>query len=311
MKKTLAAIGASAIGLVSAAAGTAAPAAAADVTTPCTDISDHVFATGELPDNFYLDCVPQYGLGKAEFTIVPSDTDPTATFPEDFLDLSDEGVAKTTTLDGEAIGEYFEGIPSPIYPGSLSDGDEFHQTYIATIIAPITSVAGVTDENLIPGVVTECDLEGTTYEAGYVATFAPTDTTFTQTAGGREWKYEVATSPLPTYFFATFDLVSGGVDETQPWCISDGTHTWSSVDGLPVPPDQFYQFVFHTLFDFDGEEAPTLGVFAPEAQPIAPAAVLADTGVDATPLIIGAGAFTLFGAAMLAFTRIAGRRRRA
>jgi hypothetical protein len=313
VKKTLAAIGASTFGIAMVGAGAAAPAVAADVTTPCTDITEHVFATGELPDNFYLECVPQYGLGKAEFTIVPSETDPTATFPEDFLDLADEDVAKTTTV-APGFSEYFTGIPSPIFPSTILEEDDFHQTYGATIVAPITGVAGVTDATLPEAVAAACLVEPGLYGSAYVATFGPVDTTFTQTVDGKDWVYEVSATPKPTYFFATFDLVAGGVDDTEPWCVTDGDHTFAPLGGPPGPSNELFALVFHTLPDFEGSGIVDLGTFGPveavvPAAPVAPAA-LADTGMDVAPLAIAAGAFTMFGLALLGFTTFAGRRRR-
>ena len=87
MKKSLAFVGASALGLVAATAAASPAMAIGDTTEPCTDMDAQVAATGNLTANWYQDCVPQYGLGKAEFTIVADENDPSVAVPDEFVTL--------------------------------------------------------------------------------------------------------------------------------------------------------------------------------------------------------------------------------
>lgn len=71
MKKKIAAVGAAVLGLVAASAASGTAANAATTTPACTSANDQgaITATNPATASFYADCVPQYGAGKAEFTL--------------------------------------------------------------------------------------------------------------------------------------------------------------------------------------------------------------------------------------------------
>jgi hypothetical protein len=317
MKKSLALVGAGTLGLVAGGAGVALPAQAA-ATEPCVDIAD------QLPDptgNWYMDCIPQYGLGKAEFTIVADADDPTAEFPEGFQELGSDGVEVSTTADLDALDAYLGGgLDAPIVPaGSTVTASE--QTYIATVVAPVVSVGAVTpdttSEAVLEALADQCGFgDGVTYQGAWVATYGAVDTTFTQTVNGEEWTYVVEGTPRTTYFMASFD--ADGVDDTLPWCISDGE---GSINNALLPDsdlaDELFGLVYHGIPAGDEDFAlPTFGVFGrfePEPEPAAlPAPQLAATGSSdpATPLIAG-GLLALLGAAATVTTGILRRNKHA
>jgi hypothetical protein len=321
VKKTSAAIAVTTIGVVSVAAGAAAPAAADPVTTPCADLSEHVLAD-PLPDNWYMPCVPQYGIGKAEFTI-----ESTTDFPAEFIALDEPGVTTTSAVDETVIGAYLNGGPLPmIQPEDLDTASQTptSQTYAALIVAPVTGVDVVAPIDLPADVATQCNLPGWTTPI-YRASYGPASTTFSQTIDGVPWNFTVTGNPPPTYFFLQFDptAVTGFPIDVPPvlggsdFCVTDGTHTIAGIadsTGIDsqviasvyagfVPP--FSMLIPVDLLDPDLDiPLPDLGTFAlTAADP-----QLASTGLDATPYLAAAGALGGVGV-LLAF--LGYRRRRA
>lgn len=289
------------------------PAAAADTTEPCADINAQLAATGELTDNWYQDCVPQYGVGKAEFTIVPDANDPAAEFSAEFVPLDElPPEAVSTTGDFAKQDAFFtplgEGQPfgTPISPALEDDSDPTFQRYFAAVTAPVTSIGAVNLASEVPAAVeAQCGVVDAGYANGWLANFASVDTTFSQTINGQPWNYTITATPLPTYFFGTF--VDGTLED---WCVTDGTNTFTPVTTGGGSGYQFFALVFHTLPDFSGEVAVSadLGTFS-RTVPAAAAPALADTGADILPLAIAAGSFTAFGLALLGFVTFAQRRR--
>lgn len=234
MRKALALAGAAAIG-VGASTIAAAPAAAEPVTEPCEGFIDHLTITGEVNDNWYMDCVPQYGLGKAEFTIhageEPADGDPPPAdeFPDGFTPLSDPSVTATTSLDpGLAAYELFDSPERRgAFPVLMQTADTpTSQDYLGLVYAPITGVASGSEENITAEMVALCEPELTDAVVdgelvAFVASFGPTDTTFTQTVDGEEWAYTISTPPPPVAFFLFVDEDELIVTDA-PLCITDG-----------------------------------------------------------------------------------------
>ena len=235
MKKTLAALGASVLGL-GAAAIPAATASAAPPLEPCADIIDQLDSIGDFNDQWLGDCIPQYGLGKAEFTIVADEDDPTAQLPDGFVELTeafetaDSPVSTSTTLDTAAIESYFfdteaEGI-MPISAIALDDETPGSQTYVAFTIVPIASTGQATEENTPAGIASACEIvwpeaEEEPTSIGWFATFDPVDTTYTQTVGGTVWTYEISAQSNPSYSFLTYDEV----EDEEVVCVTDGEST--------------------------------------------------------------------------------------
>ncbi len=313
MKKSMAIAGAGTLGLVAAGAGAATPAVAADVTTPCATFGDHVFAApGETPDNWFAECVPQYGIGKAEFTI-SSDID----FPGGFAPLDDPSVTITTEYGDEAAA-YFgnDDDTAPFFDLSFNpDGSTpASQRYDANIAAPVTGVASAGGWSDLPEEI-QLACEGSVpFAQAHVATFGSAGATFSQVVDGEEWVYDVRVTPDPVYFLLTLDAENGGTYADI--CITDGERTFvgqgegGEFEAREVPP---------FVPDPSGPWAEYIGDFprvtvtpepttppAPVPMPEEPEAPeLAATGLEVAPLV-GSG-ISLLGLGLLALT---GRRRK-
>jgi LPXTG-motif cell wall-anchored protein len=339
MKKTLALLGATALGIIGAGA-TAVPAqAAAPALAACDDVSDHFVAQPNA--EWYADCVPQFGAGKVEFSIDTEDA------PEGFLPLTDASVTATTDLDVEAANDYdlaeegfvkgafikldsnddiVDDIDDDIDDDDDDDAPSTEQSYYATLAAPITGVRGLSVSDLPE----QCDDE---YDAAYVVTYGAVTTSFVQTVAGEEVRYDITATPAPKTiaFNVTEGEFSGALDYSAPFCVTDGTRT-AAFTGSERPPlpsfiasGQIERNGDVTISPFveayDSETGGTtnadLGTFAryvapvveePVTQPAAAddSAELAETGADASPALIGAGGLLVAGLAALVFR---GRRR--
>jgi hypothetical protein len=223
MKKTVAAIGASVLGLSGAVVAASAPASAAE--PACTNVSQHtVSATADGSQDWYMDCIPQYGLGKAEFTI-------TTTSPDGFpggYDLSDGHQTVTSNVDTAAAAAYFGQNPATAAGGFLNLGAASPATSTSETygggdssqhaIFPIASVgklATALPASCFPNTETP-----ETYEGIYVVKFKPTTTTFTETIGGKTVTATVTATAAPLELGLNF--VGGALDSTAPLCAASG-----------------------------------------------------------------------------------------
>ncbi|MDO7883304.1 hypothetical protein [Antiquaquibacter soli] len=346
MKKTIAALGASVLGLGSAVAVGAAPANAEPApVTDCANIEEQIGSLGSSNDPaemWFENCIPQYGLGKVEFTIVPDEDNPAVDFPEDFVTLDDAAyedspITVTTTTDAAALQAYFgaEDAPysiAPILPQTILDEESNSQTYGATVIAKISSLTAADPETVPADVVSLCEYDELDF-GGYVASYDPIDTTFTQTVDGAEWTYTITGQSPDSYFLITT------VDEVPFLCITDGENAaWGPLSsggyiylGVVLPfipetfsgPTSFEQSADASASEIrellDGTIEPaaigdsglyTLGVFERLGVP-APGPALAATGSDGNALILPAiivGGVVVLGGALIAVSVI--RRRR-
>jgi len=271
----------------------------------CSDIQDQISSTGQITDNWFQDCVPQYGIGKAEFTIVPDEDNPSEEFPEGFVDLSDvdnPAITVTSSYDMAAIGAYFSGIEAPqsvapIFPATTLEGTSTSRTYGASIFAPIATIGLATD---VPASVTaECSLDTVSYTGGWVATYKPIDATFSQTIDGEAWNYTITGTPKPSYFFVG--------EDTDVYCITDGEYTLTSEISGPSVQTLFggvFTYIPEQVFEDGPAGLQSLGVFSrdglvPPPAP-APAPQLAATGTDAASLapvgLLAAGVLAVGGA---------------
>jgi hypothetical protein len=221
MKKTVAAIGASVLGLSGALVSMSAPATAA--TPKCADASEHVVSpTADGSQDWYMDCIPQYGLGKAEFTITTTDPDG---FPGGY-DLADGNQTVTSNVDTAAAAAYF-GMPSTgaagafLEMGSANPATATSQTYGGGgsnsnqhAIFPIASVGKLT--TALPAGCFPNTETPETYEGAYVVKFKPTTTTFTETIGGKKVTATVTSAAAPLELGLNF--AGGALDESAPLC---------------------------------------------------------------------------------------------
>jgi hypothetical protein len=234
LKKSIAIAAASALGLASATIG-ALPANAAEVTTPCTTFQDHE-PVSPLGDNWYMGCVPKFGVGKAEFSI-DSSTD----FPVGFKPLTDASVKVTSnvplgTTANPGTKAYFSIPPNTeTAPGILhlakddANSTSKKQSYTGNMIYRVASVESI-DPTTLPAA---CFPDNTTtYLQAYKVTYLPTTVTFKETSAGKHWTFTVTSAPAPLYL--GLGLLDNGVSginlvEGSAQCASDGTNTLQSV----------------------------------------------------------------------------------
>jgi hypothetical protein len=300
LKKTIAAASAAFIGMVGAVATGSSAQAADTVTVPgagneCTTSSQHTLsATADGTQGWYMDCVPQYGMGKAEFTITSENADhPTRTFPTGFT-LTDPSTTTATTSDNEtAIAAYF--APATFTGGfteftaqSATPDPTHTQGYDGFAAFPIVSVVH-TDISHLP---TDCTSASQTYTGVYAVNFKPVTTTFTKTINGVVWKYVVTSTPQTLFLGLNF---AAGAFTDAPQCAATGTNDVFA----PSAADPNFQTITHdnatlglggldTVDPFVGTFLPNanLGVIAPAADPVTPTASgpsLALTGINAAP----------------------------
>jgi hypothetical protein len=306
MRPSVALASASAVGLVAAVGGAAAPAMADDVvTTPCATITEQTSVAPTPHDNWYMDCIPQYGLGKAEFTI-----DSDVPYPDEFLDLDDPNVETSTNLDTDALAAYFGSTPlddSSAVTVQLLDETDSSQRYAGLWIAPITSV-GAVDQSTVPTehpeIAAACHLDEVSYVYAYKASYGESNTTFHQVIAGQNWDYTIGgTSPDLYFFFPELD----GPDDTAAVCITNGQYTVYGAVGdidstlltvaIWVVPPYSFPLTEDELYD--------LGIFSR----VSPKLAATGAPVDSAPALAAAGGLLSFGLlAVLGSTAV--RRRR-
>lgn len=302
MKKAVATGSAVAIGVMGAAMPlVAVPAQAASAPT-CDTFSD--LSWSDSMENWFQSCVPQYGLGKVEFTI-SSETD----FPADFKDLTDASVTVTTTADVADINLYYDdSLTSPFSALSrIDDGtDPKLQRYQASEIAPfslgdnqgavfrVSSVAAISPSSL------PADCGQFTYGQAYSVTFEPLDVTFTQTVNGEPWVYHIVISPDTLFIGGTLQPASW--DGGQPLCMVQGDFFSG---GLTASEEGWTLAAFDTSTYLNPYSSLTSDYFVGD-YPRADPQVLPATGVElVAPLAVAGGLF------VAGLSIVATRRRRA
>jgi LPXTG-motif cell wall-anchored protein len=329
MKKTLAAVSASILGLAGSLGASAAPASAA--LPSCGDATLHVVnPTVVAGDDWYMTCIPQYGLGKVEFTINPTSGN---TFPAGYS-LVDGHQTITSTPTAAALETYFgpfydvENSGTPPFSGALLDlfedpgstptSQSYGNTNTVLQAYPIVSVAKVTSG--FPAACTS-DTPTPSYQGEFVITYGPVTTTFTETVADTIQKVTVTSTPAPMYLGLNYDTAVGGVDgfdTLKPLCASSGGLTsyaasaaansisWNLVAAGAATNDPGYLTTLDpaTGFDLVNGVPPVSndGAFTVTSDPVLP-----ETGVNAVPAGILGGSLLLAGIGAFVF----GRRRRA
>ena len=208
MKKTIAAGGASILGLGAVATLGTAPAAAAPVTELCDDYTEHNITVGTLGDNWFMSCIPRYAVARVAFDIVSA-----TPFPDSFSPLNQPEVTRTTS-GGAAADTYFASAEQgftylDFYPGESDDTSQFYE---GNLIVPVESVAPIPATSLP-------FLCGTDYDTAYQVNYGTASVTFTQVVDGVEWRYDVETTPEPLYLGLNI-LNTGVLDPTSNQCVS-------------------------------------------------------------------------------------------
>jgi LPXTG-motif cell wall-anchored protein len=285
------------------------PAQAADVTTPCDDVYDHEPGGTTVSDNWYMECVPQYGLGKVEFT-VDSEVD----FPAGFASLDDPSVASVSANTGPEASEYMDST-FPVAGFTYleeTDAQPKQRSYEGLMMFAISGVSAM-DVSALPAACGEGP-----YAYAFRVDYLPATITFTQTIDGVVWTVVVTYTPSPLYLGLNFtgdDPVGFDGDAVQ--CASSDTGT------VIGDPDDFISQVnvlgahasYLELSDLIGSLSPFPAV-DPENEPngvlgsfaaTTPAPELAATGAESGGLGLAGGLSILAGSMLLLVWR---RRRR-
>lgn len=233
LKSSVAALSAGALGLVGATIGAAPASAAAPVCATWDDYVDGIPASG--PADFFADCVPQYGLGKAEFTITSD-----SPIPEGFTDLT-ELEPTSTTIDGAAFDAYFAGselaeAPVGISAEILTDSTETTRTYLATSTVP---VAGAEALPSVPSdLALMCGAGGNTdpvvFTGAYRVDFAASSSTFSQLIDGEDWSWTITVPARSAWYL----VGAGFFDDVTSFelCATDGIRAFSTLDDDTTAP---------------------------------------------------------------------------
>jgi hypothetical protein len=202
---------------MAAAALSATPAQAAPVVAACDDYTDHTLA-GVEGDNWYMECVPQYGMGKASFTIDGSDDQP---LPAG-LDLTAVDVVETSGY-GAAATAYGMTTDGSVFANlqRTSDGASANrQVYEATMAFRIAGVERVVDQAELPA---DCLVGANTYGSAFKVTYAPSTVGLSQVVDGETWDFDVTATPAPLYLAFTAVAGAFATDSTTPACAASGT----------------------------------------------------------------------------------------
>jgi LPXTG-motif cell wall-anchored protein len=227
MKTIMSAGSAVALGVASVVAPLVVAPANAVGTAPVCNPGEPADISGDF-DNWYQACVPQFGLGKVEFTI-SSETD----FPADFKDLTDPSVNVTTTTDLDLLNFYLSSdVDSPFLGLSRTDDgsnpklQRYQAASLMTESLAAFKIAAVSE--LSPAVApAACDAfldVGDSYPRVFSVTFEPLDVTFSQAVNGQEWIYRVVMAPGTQYVAGTLPPGEDDWDSDEPLCISQGNY---------------------------------------------------------------------------------------
>lgn len=289
------------LGLATIGAG---PAVAADVTDPCDTAYDHLPGGSTVADNWYMPCVPQFGLGKVEFN-VDSDVD----FPTGFASLDDPSVTSASANTGPNATTYM-GSTSTIAGFTAlteTDAQPRQRSYEGLMMFAISSVSKIEVSDL------PAACGSGPYQTAFQVNYLPATVTFTQTVDGVEWTVVVTYTPSPLFLGLNFDDGDPiNFDGDQVQCASSTTGTT-----VALPDDSFAHLLVlgvHASFielsnsivgtispfptsDLDnGNPVGLLGSFAAKTPQ------LAETGVESSGLGL-AGTLAVFIGAMLLFFR--------
>jgi LPXTG-motif cell wall-anchored protein len=301
--------------------GAAAPASADIITEPrCDTFNDHVsFAEPDLDGDWYMECVPQYGLGKAEFTLEAPD----AGFPAGFDPLTADRV---DTPDSSGLTPYFGDVvsdpedpdeaivPNWVTPVAVDDASTPEsQVLQALVFAPVASVGSL---DVTPDeVLAACSVGDSTPYITFVSTYSPVTTTFSFTDGGVTYSAPVTITPDPTYYLFSGDPLD---EDGSSICVTDSRQTASgsltgpitsvAIVGLfTVPPFVWFEGLDSQEPDAELDNLPDLGTFAFAAPAVDdegdPTPELAATGAETAPFGIAAGILAGAGALLFAFSR--------
>lgn len=224
VKRGIAVAGAGALG-VGGALVAATPAAADPVTGPaCASQGDHGVSSTPVA-GWYMDCVPQFGAGKAEFTLL-GDPD----IPEGFeTDLSEPEFTISNPL-GDEMNSYYSSIfpgftGEPSFEEGISSSTELVYS-VSRMVIPITGIETIEEDALPDG----CEADTLDYDGAWLVTFGAQGTTISQTVDGEEWSWELDYTPAPMYLALNIDDIGDWLDTEAPQCASGAGGTYLAAD---------------------------------------------------------------------------------
>jgi LPXTG-motif cell wall-anchored protein len=290
MKSIISAGSAVALGVASVVAPLVVAPANAVGTAPVCNPGEFADISGDF-DNWYQACVPQFGLGKVEFTI-SSETD----FPADFKDLTDPSVNVTTTTDLDLLNSYLvsSDFDSPFLGLSRTDDgsnpklQRYQAASLMTSSWAAFKIAAVSE--LSPAVApAACDAfldVGDSYPRVFSVTFEPLDVTFSQAVNGQEWIYRVVMAPGAQYVAGTLPPGAEAWDWDEPLCISQGNYLAGGSSSAVDSYDYAY-FMSQLVSPYPSNDGFFVADYPRTASPELPA-----TGLN-TLVPLGVGALTL------------------
>jgi LPXTG-motif cell wall-anchored protein len=242
MKKSLAAIGASVLGLAGALGASASSASAAPVPTPlpkCDDATQHIVNPDLDPTtaSWYMTCIPQYGMGKAEFSI----TAPNGGFPAGYTLTDGHQTVVSSSPTSAQVQAYFDDFytsdhDEPVYTGAFAsltqdvdDSTATTQTYKnVNTSTPMTAAFPISSVGLAGSAfpTAACSPDGETYEGEYVVNYAPVTTTFSEVIGTTSYKTTVTLTAPTLYLGLNFDTNGPiGFDASKALCATSAAGT--------------------------------------------------------------------------------------
>ena len=223
----VASVGMTALSVV--AAGTAAHAVPPVPLEQCATYADLLTSTDAAAlqnPQWYMGCIPQYGLGKAEFT-VSSDVD----FPADFVPFGDSAVTQTSSVDSSAVDAYFgTDVSSTLNViQRIDDGSNPKlQRYrfgavsqdgltlpLATL--PISQVGPITSAEL----PAECLTSTNSYQQIFAVDYTPFTLSFAETAGDYNWTTTVDVAPPRLYVAFTVLPGNENLENGTAFCVGN------------------------------------------------------------------------------------------
>lgn len=309
MRRSLALTGASVIGVGAAVAG-AAPAQADPVIEPaCTDVSEHQVTVGTLNPDWFMDCVPQYGVGKGSFTLTSTET-----LPDELLPLDDPAVTATYSGGGPAAAAYFGTVGETNgFTDFGNDGSKLD--YSGRPIVKISGVEAIAEADLPAA----CQVPTLAYQHAYRVDYEPTTVTFSQEADGRTWVATVSLAPGSVYLGLNFEpadagdpdpnVTTGNFDSAAAQCVVHGTGVtalgaddseggWATATDWALVGSTTMWPYSSGLFWYPLGEFPLASV-VPVEEPGLPA-----TGAESRVPLIAGGALLALGGALLGTLRL-------
>jgi len=237
MKRSIAAIGAAVVGL-SGAVVAATPAQAA--TTPdCTTSADNSTIADNAPaDSFFLECVPQYGFGKADLTVQNPEG-----ISSEFSIYDAEDATISSSFGSAEVSAYYSNFPLSTESGVVSfNGTASSSTATSQFYEDVTPILKIQSAAKIKtsALPASCKSSKVAYDGAYKVTYLPGSITVDTTPGsgqtidGAPGKFFYAVRPNDLYLGLNFSTDSDGnrqFDADAALCWASGRDSGYAANG--------------------------------------------------------------------------------